>query len=239
MKELIKSGIKAIGLEVRRAQPDKSKFRIGRINYEVDPCSVGETPQGEITGEAAIRIIRERGLRDLRVLDICCGVGIIGLTIFSKLREESIVNKVGFIDINIFNLNSLHRTLKINKLDGMLGNEIKFWLSDSLGNVPREEKFDLIVSNPPHFFLEDRTTDVLSPSTLGTYDADWSFHKSFYDICHEYLTERGEIWFLENGDAVQEKDLLPLIERNQHLKYVEGFTEPLDPTYFWMISRKV
>ncbi|MFN2454884.1 MAG: methyltransferase [Pyrinomonadaceae bacterium] len=238
MKRLVKGGLNALGYEVHKKQ-DSQKFTIGEITYEVDPCSVGETPQGELTGEAAIRMIRERGLSKLRVLDICCGVGIIGMTIFSKLRRESIVERVGFVDINIFNLNSLRRTLKLNNLDQLLGDRINYWLSDSLDNVPAGEKFDLIVSNPPHFFSPDHTEGFLSPGRLGTYDADWSFHKSFYKQCHNYLTERGEVWFLENGDAVQESGLLPLIQANSNLSYVKQITEPLDPVFFWMISKKV
>lgn len=239
MKQLIRTGLNALGYEVQRKRNDRHTFTIGEVTYEVDPCSVGQTPQGELTAEAAIRMIKERGLKNLRILDVCCGVGIIGMTIFSRLRRESLVEEVGFIDINIFNLNSLHRTLKLNRMDQLLGNKIKYWLSDSLNNIPVEEKFDLIVSNPPHFFAEDRTAESLSPGTLGTYDADWSFHKSFYDQCHKYLTGRGEVWFLENGDGATESDLLPFIEANPGLKYVEQISEPLDPTFFWMITRKV
>jgi methylase of polypeptide subunit release factors len=239
MKQLIKSAFNAIGYEIRRTSPVSNRFTIRDVTYEVDPCSVGRTPQGELTGAAAIRLIRERGLRDLSVLDMCCGVGIIGLTIFSALRKESVVKQIGFADINIFNLNSLQRTLRINNLDQLIGDQINFWLTDSLRNIPDKVKFDIIVSNPPHFFLEDHTTDLLSPGRLGTYDADWSFHKSFYSQCHNYLTQRGEVWFLENGDAVTAKDLQPLIDANPNLKYAGDSIEPTDPTFFWMFSKRV
>jgi methylase of polypeptide subunit release factors len=239
MKRLIKACVGTLGYEVRRRQEDQRRFTIKGIEYEVDPCSVGRTPQGEITAEAAIRMIRERGLKNLRVLDICCGVGIIGMTIFSTLRHEAIVEGVGLADINIFNLNSLRRTLSLNGLDDLLGDRINFWLSDSLNHIPAGERFDLIVSNPPHFFEENRTAGALTPGRLGTYDADWSFHKSFYSRCQDYLTDRGEVWFLENGAAVEERDLLPLIESNPDLSYVKTITEPLEPSFFWMISKKV
>ena len=88
----------------------------------------------------------------------------------------------------------------------------------------------IIVSNPPHFFSEDHTTNELVPRRLAIYDADWSLHKSFYSSCHNYLNEHGEIWFLENGDAVTEKDFLPFINANPRLEYVKSFPEPADPT---------
>lgn len=240
MKQLIKSAFNKIGYDIRRVNNDDDRrFTIGAVTYDVDPCSVGQTPQGELTAEATIRLIRERGLRNLRILDVCCGVGIIGLTIFSRLRDESIVEKAGFVDINIFNLNSLERTLKRNNMGDLIGDKIDFWLSNSLNGVPESEKFDLIVSNPPHFFSEAHTANSLSPGRLGTYDAEWSFHKSFYSRCHNYLTERGEIWFLENGDAIDAGGLLPMIKANPQLQYVGQLTEPLDPVFFWMFSKKV
>ena len=239
MKQLIKSAFNTMGYEVRRIIPPQNRFTVGKITYDVDPCSVGHEPQGELTGKGAIRFIRERGLRELSILDMCCGVGVIGLTIFSELRAESIVNKAGFADINIFNLNSLQRTLKINNLDQLIGTEINYWLSDSLKNIPPDQKFDLIVSNPPHFFSEDHTANLLIPSRLAMYDANWSFHKSFYSRCHEYLTERGEVWFLENGDAVKAEGLRPMIDDNPRLEYVGEMTEPGDPVFFWMFSKKV
>lgn len=238
MKQLVRSALGALGYDIQRRDSSRHAFTIKGINYEVDPCSVGQTPQGELTAEGAIRLIRERGLKDLRVLDICCGVGIIGLTIFSRLRQDSILKSVAFGDINIFNLNSLHRTLKINKLDGLIGSEIQYWLSDGLKNIPQGEKFDIIVSNPPHFFKSDFTSDQLVPDKLGTYDADWAFHSSFYSRCHDYLTEEGEVWFLENGRAAKESDFKPFIEANPQLQYIKQTMEPLVPDFFWMFTKK-
>lgn len=239
MKTLIKSAFNAIGYDIRKLNSQPNQFTIGKINYEVDPCSVGQTPQGELTGTAAIRLIRERGLSDLSMLDMCCGVGIIGLTIFSELQTDSTVKRMAFADINVFNLNSLRRTLQINQLEPLLGNQINYWLTDSLSNIPSTAKFDIIVSNPPHFFVDDFTTNALSPGRLGTYDSNWSFHKSFYRDCHNYLTPSGEVWFLENGDGAKSADLLPFIEANPNLKYVGEAVEPGDPTFFWMFTKRV
>lgn len=238
MKRLIKAALMPFGLDLRRTKIPGLEFTISGIKYQIDPCSAGQQPQGEMTGKGAIRMIEERQLRNLRILDICCGVGIIGLTIFSKLGGQSVVKGVGFADINIFNRNSFFRTLKNNRMEGLVGDQIWFWLSDGLKYIPRGEKFDLIVSNPPHFFVEEYANDSLSPLRLAMYDADWGFHKSFYEQCHDYLTEKGEVWFLENGSAVTENDLLPFIKANDRLKYVTQITEPLDPGFFWMISQR-
>jgi 16S rRNA G1207 methylase RsmC len=141
------------------------------------------------------------------------------------------------VDINIFNLNSLRRGLELNGLDK---NPIfKIWLSDALKHVPAGQSFDLIVSNPPHFFTEKFTDNkALSASRLGTYDQDWKFHREFYMECHHYLVPGGEVWFLENGQAAREADLLPFIKANPALTYLETLAEPTVPDFFWMMSRR-
>lgn len=213
-----------------------TEFAIGKIKYVVDPFSVGHTQHGEITARGAIRMIKERGLNNLSILDVGCGVGIIGLTIFSELNE--VVKEASFADINIFNLNSLKRILKKNN-HILENNRINFWLSDVLKNIPTDKKFDIIISNPPHFYTESFTKNSLSPKALGDYDADWGFHKDFYADCDKHLTETGEVWFLENGAAAQEDDFLPFIRLNPNLQYVKKISEPLEPTFFWMVTRKL
>ena len=194
------------------------EFTIGKVNYCVDPASVGQTPQGEITARGFVRMAKEQQRRDLKVLDICCGVGIIGLTIFSELSAEGVVKQIAFSDINIFNIHSLERTLKINQFDSLVGDKIHYWLSDGLHHIPRQE-FDIIVSNPPHIYLEEYADNWLSAPRLGTFDAGWQFHKAFYRDCHHYLAPGGEVWFLEYGKAASDSDFLPYIKQNQHLSY--------------------
>lgn len=232
LKPLISAAFGMIGYD----PPRKTirRFTIAGINYEADPASVGRTPQGESTAEGAIRMIRERGMHDLRVLDICCGVGIIGLTMFTRLRSEKLIRSIGLVDLNIFNLNVLDRALKANGLRQLVGSEIDFWLSDSLANIPATEEFDLIVSNPPHFPHTDYTADRFSPDVLGTFDANWSFHANFYARCHERLSPNGEVWFLENGEGATEADLFPFIKANPQLRYIGRRAEPLLPKCFWM-----
>src|SRR5262245_17948834 len=128
MKSLLIAAFDALGYEPPRKK--SRRYAISGLDYEAGPYSVGETPQGEATAEGAIRMIRERGLRDLRVLDICCGTGIIGSTIYRRLSADGTVKAIGLSDIIIFNLNALRRTLKNNGLAGQLDGGIKVWLSD-------------------------------------------------------------------------------------------------------------
>lgn len=214
-------------------------FTVAGVKYHVDPGSVGLTPQGEITGAAAAARIRRENLAGLHVLDICCGVGIVGLTLCAKLRGEGRVRKLSLLDINIFNLNSARRTLSRNDFGGV---EFQTFLSDSLRSVPEGERFDLIVSNPPHLYIEDITRKTLNPTTLGTYDEGWRFHKDFYAAADRYLSGRGQIWLLENflGDPGMEGHFRSFVDANPRLRYVESVPEPTDPegNMWWVVSRR-
>jgi len=214
-------------------------FTVAGVEYRVDPASVGHTPQGEITGAAAAERIRRENLTGLHVLDICCGVGIVGLTLCAKLKGEGRVRKLSLLDINIFNLNSAKRTLRRNDFGGI---EFQTFLSDSLKSVPEGEKFDLIVSNPPHLFTDDFTKKNLNPTTLGTFDENWRFHTDFYSVADRYLSERGQIWLLENfqGDPGMESHFRSFVDANPRLRYVESAAEPADPegNMWWVVSRR-
>ncbi|MEK6709043.1 MAG: methyltransferase [Nitrospinota bacterium] len=214
-------------------------FTVAGVKYHVDPCSVGHTPQGELTGAAAAERIRREDLAGLHVLDICCGVGIVGLTLCAKLKGEGRVRKLSLLDINIFNLNSARRTLRRNDFGGI---EFQTFLSDSLKAVPGEERFDLIVSNPPHIHIEDITQKTLNPTTLGTYDEGWQFHRDFYAVADRHLSEGGQIWLLENflGDPAMEAHFRSFVDANPRLRYVESRPEPNDPggNMWWVVSRR-
>jgi len=238
MKRLIRNFFNIFGYEIRSIH--RKNFSINGIQYETDPYSVGKTPQGQMTAEGAVRMIKERNLKNLKILDICCGTGIVGLTVYSMLKDNSIIEDMAFGDINIFNIFSVKKTLSLNKLNNISNNMFRQFLTDGLQNIPDDEKFDIIISNPPHFLSVDPTQDnnACSPIRLGTNDANWAFHKSFYSDCHEYLSDNGEVWFLENGSGANESDLLPYIKANDQLRYVKMIKEELDMRFFWMISEK-
>lgn len=212
-------------------------FEIAGIRYFPEPCSVGLTPQGELTGRSAADLIRERGLSNLRVLDICCGVGIVGLTMLAVFRETETIQHMSFADINIFNINSVKRTLA-NNAEVLRTATTSAFLSDNLRGIPPGSRYDLIVSNPPHFSSNSFTEAPLDPIALGNADPAWSFHQEFYRSVHEYLAPGGESWLFENGNASSPDTFEPLISKNAELEYVESFPDKRDSTFFWQISRR-
>lgn len=212
-------------------------FELDGVTYHPEPCSVGLTPHGRVTGASATQMIRERGFSNLRVLDICCGVGIAGMTMLSLLRGERRISRMTLADINVFNIASVEKTLAMGSRDLFREYEINVVLSDGLKYLERAQEFDLIISNPPHYRSDPNYSVELEPSVLGTYDSDWGFHRSFYESCPDYLSDGGEVWFLEARDAASERDLIEMVEANPRLDLLGCEDDPSDPRVYWMMSR--
>lgn len=248
------AGAGALERLLRLTGPDNYRFVAGRLHAAVykdgfeladglrcypDPCSVGRTPQGEMTGASAADLVRARNRSDLTVLDICCGIGLVGLSMLVRLRDENRITHMAFADINIFNVNSVKKTL--GRADpAKLGNATtETFLSDQLASIPASGQFDIIVSNPPHFDAAPFSEGALDPVELGNADPSWEFHRSFYRSAHKYLKPGGEVWFFENGEAASVDLLLPFIKENPELEFVESFADGRDSRFFWMITRRL
>lgn len=216
-------------------------FEVRGIHYYPDPCSVGLTAGGEVTGAAAADLVRARGMADLHVLDICCGVGLVGLTMLACLKEdqERRVRSMSLADINIFNINSIERTLKSNDPRRWGEVEVRTFLTDGLKHIEPANQFDLIVSNPPHFFLQNFSDVALQPDVLGTNDAGWKFHKEFYAVVADYLSPDGQVWFLENHLAECDDQLVQMAKDARDLELTDVFDEPRERTLFWVMTRRV
>jgi methylase of polypeptide subunit release factors len=245
--KLLAGTARAVGDERYRVVVDRlhrevyaNGFVVRGIRYYPDPCSVGLTAGGEVTGSSAAELIRERDMSGLRVLDICCGVGLVGLTLLASLRDDpGRVESLSLADINIFNLNSIERTLKMNPPERWGHVEVRTFLTDGLKMMEPANQFDLIVSNPPHFFLNNFSDVPLQPDVLGTNDAGWKFHHEFYSVVADYLSPRGEVWFLENHLALADDRLVQMAKDAPGLEVVDVFDDRQEPTLFWVMSRRV
>ena len=86
---------------------------------------------------------RRQESQTVRVLDLCCGSGCIGLAIAAKLRES----RVTLADISPEALKIARR----NALDNQLGGRVSCVEVDAKAEPPKFlGSFDLIVSNPPY-----------------------------------------------------------------------------------------
>lgn len=92
---------------------------------------------------------------------------------------------------------------------------VRVYLSDGLNGIPSSEKWDLVVSNPPHFLAESQK-DILR------HDPNWDIHRRFFSNVHRFLHPHSNILFQENYCGSEEHTFLPMIEASD-LEYMGSF----------------
>ena len=147
----------------------------------------------------------------LNILDLCCGSGAIGLTLAKYIEKPC---KVTLVDIST-------KALKItekNQAKLQVEKNTIITKSNMFRDLKTENKFDIIVSNPPYI----KTGDLINlDDGVKKYDPKLAlnggvdglkFYKSIAKNAKNYLTEKGFV-FLEIGFD-QAKEVQSLFEEN-------------------------
>ena len=156
-----------------------------------------------------IDYIRKNNLTNIKILDLCTGSGIIGITLKKELEE---------FDVKILASDISSRALTVAKENASsLEADISFVESDLFSNI--QDKFDIIVSNPPYIAHNDKKTikeNVLNYDPHLALFADEEgmyFYRNIIEKSRPYLNEKG-IMFFEIGYDQKEK-IITLGENNK------------------------
>ena len=156
-----------------------------------------------------IEYIKSINKNNIKILDLCTGSGIIGITLRKELESKSL--KVVASDIS-------EEALKVAKENAIMNEaEVKFIQSDIFENI--NEKFDIIVSNPPYIAYSDKITmedNVLNYDphlALFAEEDGMYFYREIVENAKEYLEEDGIVFF-EIGYDQREK-ILKLANENE------------------------
>ncbi len=156
-----------------------------------------------------IEYIKSINKNNIKILDLCTGSGIIGITLRKELESKSL--EVVASDIS-------EEALKIAKENSIMNEaEVKFIQSDIFENI--NEKFDIIVSNPPYIAYSDKITmedNVLNYDphlALFAEEDGMYFYREIVENAKEYLNKDGMIFF-EIGYDQREK-ILKLANENE------------------------
>ena len=153
---------------------------------------------GSTFGQDYIKWLTALGMpRQRRVFEWCSGPAFIG---FSMLAH-GLCDTLFLADINPWAVEACRRTLQRNGLAG----RVTVIHSDNLDQVPPNERFDLVVGNPPHFI--DRLE-----GNLRAFDKDWALHKRFYRDIGRFLTPATGVCLIqENAEGSKTSDFKQMI----------------------------
>ena len=162
-----------------------------------------------------IDYIKENDLRNIKILDLCTGSGIIGITLKKELEE---------FDVEITASDISSRALTVAKENAnSLEADISFVESDLFSNI--QDKFDIIVSNPPYIAYDDKKTikeNVLNYDPHLALFADEEgmyFYRNIIEKSRQYLTEKG-IMFFEIGYDQKEKIIMAYKQAGEIVGYM-------------------
>ncbi len=159
-----------------------------------------------------------------RLLDVGCGCGIIGLL----LKRDFAVSLTG-IDLQDHNILLSRQNAKINRLD------TTFVEGDFL-SYESEEKFDIILSNPPYYHTgasQSPTPSIALSKSNTTLPLE-----AFIAQANRVIAPRGSLFFCY--DAKQISTITTLLERYKFpindLRFVHGTIDK--PAHLVMIHAK-
>ena len=150
------------------------------------------TPETEVLIEAAKRFVNRQGYDCCRMLDIGVGSGVISVTMAAELKNCAVTA----VDIS----NDAIEVARRNAVDQGVSDKIEFRQSDILGSIKPDEKFDLILSNPP--YISDDEYKVLPPEVLAdpkvsltSGDEGLDAIKEIIKSAPDHLAEGGRLMF--------------------------------------------
>lgn len=161
-------------------------------------------------GQEFIRVVKEKIGKVDHVFEFCAGPGFIGFS----LLAQGLCNKLTLADINPNAVQVCRDTIVKNGL----ADRVSVYVSDCLDSIPETERWDLVVSNPPHW----PDTYEKYKGSIATYDPEFTIHRKFYRDIAKFLKPNGIVLMQENGRATQYEDFIPMI-RDSGLETVDVF----------------
>ena len=186
-----------------------------RPSRHVRYAGIGITYRAELDGGGTefgqdfISFFKAREMpRQKRLFEWCSGPGFISFSLLGHGFCETLC----LADINPDAVASCQQTVRVNKLE----DRVSVYQSDNLKNIPRSEKWDLVVSNPPHF-VDQYEGD------LRAHDPDWRIHRDFFATIGDFLTAGGVVVLQENNRGSTSHTFRQMIEQSGlDIVFVDG-----------------
>lgn len=195
--------------------------------FAVTPAVMVPTPETELLCDSAVGFARAKGYRKVRVVDLGVGSGVVAVTVALELKQNGIEPSVVALDIS----NDAIAVAKANAEKLGAANLIEFRHSDFFASLNADEKFDLILSNPP--YIAEHEYEGLPPEVLADPKiALTSGHDGLDAVKHllreapHYLADNGRIMFEIGYD--QAETVMKLVADDHRFEAVTIFKDLAD-----------
>lgn len=132
-----------------------------------------------------------------KILDLCCGNGIISLLVSQKVDKHIIG-----IDIQKENIDLFNQSISENKLNNQI-NAICADVKNLSGIVPFNS-WDLIVCNPPFFkCFEETKYNKIEAKKIARHESMLSFEELIKSV-KQLLSNKGKFCFIHTADRFDE-----------------------------------
>ena len=155
-----------------------------------------------------IEYVKAYNKNKFKILDLCTGSGIIAITLKKELEQVS---------VDVIASDISEEAIEVAKENAKFHDAtIKFIKSDIFNNI--DDKFDIIVSNPPYIDRKDEVTmqdNVLKYDphlALFTEEEGMYFYRKIIEQANDYLNENGVIFFEIGYD--QKDKIIKLADMN-------------------------
>lgn len=152
-------------------------------------------------GQEYIDVVKQRYQHQFRrAYEWCSGPAYIGF----GLLDHGVCRSLCVSDVYESAIVRVKQTAEINRL-----NTVSAYVTGTVAGLPADEKFDLVVANPPHF-LQCPGDDNYQRIAV---DHNWQAHQEFFANISDHLEPGAVILLQENqaGSLNREKDFEPFI----------------------------
>jgi methylase of polypeptide subunit release factors len=174
------------------------------IRYgSIDVCYLDEIDGGGARfGQDYLALLPDHIGKAERALEWCAGPGFIGFS----LLAAGLCTRLTLIDVNPVATAACRETIRINEL----ADRVQVYDSDCMESVAPDDRFDLVVANPPH--CSDTTPSPGGHTQLIYNDIGWQTHRRFYQQISPHLSEDSRIILQEDAGLSSAEDFRAMIE---------------------------
>ena len=134
-------------------------------------------------------------------LEWCAGLSAIAFS----LIDANIVENIVLMDLYEPALIKVQENAKNNNII----DNVSIRLCDKISSLPLTDKFDLVVSNPPHSVSDHWIEELYSSESQSqkdlvyrlTVDKNWELHKEFFKNITKYINQNADLYISETSEG--------------------------------------